>query len=83
MRSGCQNWAGPALPLPPVCWINYLEFCQLLHKLFLLFAVGEWRQDIQEDFKKVQTLSRHTGQCEYRRDTVERQMCKNSLNRKQ
>lgn len=50
---------------------NYLELRQLLHELLLLFAIGEWWQDIQKDFKQVQTLSRHTGQCEDRSDTVD------------
>ena len=51
--------------------VNYLELCQLLHEFLLLFAVGEWRQNIQKDFEEVQTLSRHTGQCEDGGDTVE------------
>lgn len=55
----------------PVQVANYLELRQLLHELLLLFAIGEWWQDIQKDFKQVQTLSRHTGQCEDRSDTVD------------
>lgn len=62
--------SAPALSLP--VWVdNYLKLCQLLHEFFLLFAVGERWQDIQEDFEQVQTLSRHAGQCEDRGDTVE------------
>lgn len=49
-------------------WPNYLELCQLLHELLLLFAVGEWWQDVQKHFKQVQTLSGHAGQCEDRSD---------------
>ena len=50
---------------------NYLELCQLLHELLLLFAIGEWRQNIQKDFEQVQAFSRHAGQCEDRGDAVE------------
>ena len=50
---------------------SYLELRQLLHEFLLLFAVGEWRQNIQKDFEQVQTLSRHAGQCEDGGDTVE------------
>lgn len=55
----------------PVQAANYLELCELLHEFLLLFAIGEWRQNIQKDFEQVQTLSRHAGQCEDRGDTVE------------
>lgn len=57
-----------SLPVPTA---NYLELCQLLHEFFLLFAIGEWRQNIQKDFEQIQTLSRHARQCEDRGDTVE------------
>lgn len=52
-------------------WGRYLELRQLLHELFLLFAVGERWQDVQKDFEQVQALSRHTGQCEDRGDAIE------------
>lgn len=35
----------------PVQAANYLELCELLHEFLLLFAIGEWRQNIQKDFE--------------------------------
>ena len=36
----------------------------MLHELLLLLAVAERRQDVEEDLKQGQTLSRHAGQGE-------------------
>lgn len=42
----------------------YLELSELLHQLLLLFAVAEWRKDVQEHFEEIQILPRNAGQCE-------------------
>lgn len=44
--------------------VCYLKLSELLHELLLLLAVAERRQDVEEDLKQVQTLSRHAGQGE-------------------
>lgn len=73
-RRGPNTDGGSVLgicPCPHPVVARHLELGQLLHELLLLLAVGEWREDVQEDFKQIQTLSRHTGQCEDGGDTAE------------
>lgn len=47
-----------------------LKLSQLLHKLLLLLAVAEWRDDVEEDLQQVKTLSRYTGQGKNGRDAA-------------
>lgn len=42
----------------------YLELCELLHELLLLFAVAQWRKNIEEDLQEVQILPRYAGEGE-------------------
>lgn len=44
--------------------LMYLKLCELLHQFLLLFTVGQWRKDVEEDFQEIQILPRNTGQCE-------------------
>lgn len=57
----------------------YLELCELLHQLFLLFAVAEWREDVQENLQKLQVLSRNTRQGEDGRDAARTQTKENYI----
>lgn len=74
-KTSKQTLGSGLVPLVPwlssVQMANYLELCQLLHELFLLFAIGEWRQMFRKDFEQVQALSRHADSVEDRGDAVE------------
>lgn len=48
----------------------YLELSELLHKLFLFFAVCQRRKDVEENFQVIQVISRNTGQGEDRSDAA-------------